>query len=180
MIPNNVWQISFDIQLQIQSVTWRFQKHKRKVNQHLHSLLKCHLHVTCLGVRVISISNMSIDVWFFSSRVTLHVKLYIMRVNRRAFHFCASFACQMSNTHTDSQWREDVAVGMCKPNPTQGINYSGEIWATLPLPQLPLLVERLTPGSTPKVHHTYAMPCLASEFHKQISGYRKYRTVLVD
>jgi hypothetical protein len=32
----------------------------------------------------------------------------------------------LSNIHTDSQWREDVAVGMCKPDPSQGINYSGE------------------------------------------------------
>jgi hypothetical protein len=43
------------------------------VNRHPHFLLKCHLNVTCLVVHVILIPNVSIDVWFFSSQVTLHV-----------------------------------------------------------------------------------------------------------
>jgi hypothetical protein len=47
---------------------------KMNVNCHLHFLLKCHLNVTCLVVRVISITKVSIDVWFFPSRITLHVK----------------------------------------------------------------------------------------------------------
>ena len=51
---------------------------------------KCHLNVTCLVGRVIPISNVSIDMWFFSSQVTPHVKFYIVRVNWCAF-FCAFF-----------------------------------------------------------------------------------------
>ena len=35
---------------------------------------ECHLNVTCLVVRDISISKVSIDMWFFSSQVTPHVK----------------------------------------------------------------------------------------------------------
>ena len=60
-----VWQISFDVPLQIQSVMQRFQKQKMYVNWHLHFLLKCHLNVTCLIVWAISIFKVSIDVWFF-------------------------------------------------------------------------------------------------------------------
>jgi hypothetical protein len=37
-------------------------------------LMKCHLYVTCLVVCFISISNVSIHVWFFASQVTGHVK----------------------------------------------------------------------------------------------------------
>ena len=79
-----VWQISFDVQLQNQSVIkcvclanfiWRstsiqsvivtFSKTKMNGNSHLHFLLQCHLNVTCLVVLVILISKVSIDVVFF-------------------------------------------------------------------------------------------------------------------
>ena len=87
-----VWQISIDVQLQIQSVTWHFQKQKwMYVNWHLHFLLQCHLNVTCFVVRVISISKVLINVWFFSSQVTLRVEIQIVRVNWRAIYFCATF-----------------------------------------------------------------------------------------
>ena len=87
-----VWQISFDVQLHIQSVTWCFQKKWMNVNGHLHFfLLKGHLHVTCLVVRVISIFKVSIDVLLFSLPVTLHVKIKIVCVIWRAIHFYASF-----------------------------------------------------------------------------------------
>ena len=42
-----------------------FSKTKKNVNWHLNILLKCHLNVTCLVVRVISIFKVPIDVWFF-------------------------------------------------------------------------------------------------------------------
>jgi hypothetical protein len=51
-----------------------FSKTKMNVNWHLHFQLKCHLNVICLVVRVISICKVLINMWFFSSQVTLHVK----------------------------------------------------------------------------------------------------------
>ena len=92
-----VSQFSFHVQLQTQSVTWRFpeQKWMSIDTSNLRSLLKCYLNVTCLVVRVISISRVSIDAWYISSQVTLHVKSSIVQVDWRAFHFCAS--CCVSN-----------------------------------------------------------------------------------
>ena len=101
-----VWQVSFDAQLQIQSVTWRFQKQKWIFNWHLHFLLKYHLNVTSLVVRVISISNVSIDVW----GLLLHKSHYMpnsklcMSIDVLLFVFvccvCVQvFACQMSETY---------------------------------------------------------------------------------
>ena len=46
-------------------------KTKTNVNRHLHFSLE---NVTSMS-RVISIFNVSIDVWFLPSQVTLHVKL---------------------------------------------------------------------------------------------------------
>ena len=42
-----------------------FSKTKMNVNWHLHFLLKCHFNITCLVIRVISISKVSIHAWFF-------------------------------------------------------------------------------------------------------------------
>jgi hypothetical protein len=56
-------------------------------------LLKCHLNVTCLVVCVVSSTcKVSINLWFFfPSQVTRHVKIELVRVNRREIHFYASF-----------------------------------------------------------------------------------------
>ena len=59
-----VWQTSFDVQLQIQSVTWCFQKQKWTSRDICVLFLKCHMNVTCLIVFVISIYEVSIDMWF--------------------------------------------------------------------------------------------------------------------
>ena len=102
-----VWQISCDIQLQIQSVMWYFRKQEMNVNWHLHFLLKCHLNVTWLVVCPISNSDVSIDVWFFSSQVTFQ----IVCVNWCAFSFlfflctclwvnCQKLARTLSKLHT--------------------------------------------------------------------------------
>jgi hypothetical protein len=90
-----VWQNSFDVQLQIYTVTWRFQKTKRNVNWRLHFPLKCHLYVTCLEVRVISNFNMSIDVWFFFFTSHTTSETLIAHGNWLAFFVGASFC--MSN-----------------------------------------------------------------------------------
>ena len=62
-----IWQISSDVQLQIQKPTWCFQKQKWiSIVTYKFSCLKVPPQfVTCLEVRVILISNVSIDVWFF-------------------------------------------------------------------------------------------------------------------
>ena len=39
-----VWQISFDVQLQFQSVMWRFQNKNKNVNWHIYFISKCHLN----------------------------------------------------------------------------------------------------------------------------------------
>ena len=72
-----------------------FSKPKMSVNWHLYFMLKHHLNVTRLVVRVISICKMSMDVWFFPSHVTLHVETWIVHIDWRAILFCASFC--MSN-----------------------------------------------------------------------------------
>ena len=58
-----VWQLSFNFKYKVYVTFWTTQMN---VNQHLHSILKCHLNVTCLVVHVVSISNVSIDMRFFS------------------------------------------------------------------------------------------------------------------
>ena len=78
--------------------------------------MKCHLNVICLlVVHVISISNVSIDMWVFfpSSQVRLQVKLCIMRVKWCAFLFyiLQVFACQMSKT-----WSK-IRIGSANPLP---------------------------------------------------------------
>ena len=50
------------------------------VNWHLHFSLECHLNVTCLIVCVISTSKVSVDMWVFSSQVTLHVSIDIQLI----------------------------------------------------------------------------------------------------
>ena len=66
-----VWQISFDVQPQIQSIIVTFSKAKMNGNSYLHILLQCHLNVTCLVVLVILISKVSIDVIFFFTDHTI-------------------------------------------------------------------------------------------------------------
>lgn len=46
------------------------------INRDVHFLLECHLLVTCLLVHIISISNVSLDVWIFPSQVTQHVMIF--------------------------------------------------------------------------------------------------------
>ena len=55
-----VWQILFDVQLEIQSVMWRFLKWKWKSNDTYIFFVKCHLNVTCLVVFL-----KCLDVWSF-------------------------------------------------------------------------------------------------------------------
>ena len=94
-----VWQISFDIELHIQSVTWCFQKRKWMwIHIYTFLFLKCHLYVTCLVIRDVSICKVSIDVWFFlhksyfmsKSKLGMSIDLY--------FVFVQVLACQVSNT----------------------------------------------------------------------------------
>ena len=87
-----VWQISFDIEFHIQSVTWCF-KNRKWMWIHIYTFfsLKCHLNVTCLVICDVSICKVSIDVWFFlhksyfmsKSKLGMSIDLY--------FVFCASF-----------------------------------------------------------------------------------------
>ena len=51
---------------------------------------QCHLNVTYLVVHVVSSSEVSIDVWFFSSQDILHVQFWIVHSNWHAFYFCMS------------------------------------------------------------------------------------------
>jgi hypothetical protein len=91
-----IWPISFHVQLQIHSVMWRFQRTKMNVNSHLHFLLKSYLNVTCLVVRVILISKVSIDMWFF---LFFHKSHYMSKSKSCVsidMHFI--FVCQMSKT----------------------------------------------------------------------------------
>ena len=59
-----VWRISFERSTLYPKCHVTFSKTKMNVDWHLHLLLKRHLNVTCLVMCVISISNVSIDVWF--------------------------------------------------------------------------------------------------------------------
>ena len=59
----SVWQIPLDIQLQIQKCHVMLSKTIMIVDRKPHFLLQCRLNVA----RAISISNVSIDVWFSSS-----------------------------------------------------------------------------------------------------------------
>ena len=80
----HVWQI----------LMWRVQKQEMNVGCHLHFLLKCHLNVTCLVVCAMSIWNVPIDMWFFSSQVTFE----IVCDNWRVVLFMHNFVCQVSIT----------------------------------------------------------------------------------
>ena len=86
-----------------------FSKIKMNINWHLPFFLKCHFNVTRLVVRVISISKVSIDVWFFflhkshyMSKSTLCVSIDVH------FIFMQVFVCQMSkickNFVTNTHW----------------------------------------------------------------------------
>jgi len=92
-------KISFDVQPQIQIVTWRFQKQNwMNVNLHLHFLLKCHLSVTWLIVHVIPISNVSIDMFFplhkshyiSDSNMTMSIDVHFWRAFLVGASFCVS------------------------------------------------------------------------------------------
>jgi hypothetical protein len=84
----------FDIQLQIQSVTWRFQNTKWRVNWHLRVLLKLHLNVACSGAVSFQFLNVNWRVVFpFTSQI---LKLCVsIDVH---FIFVQVFACQVSKT----------------------------------------------------------------------------------
>lgn len=80
----NVWQISFEVcsfaRLQIRSeIHVALQKqHQMSVDWELYFLLKRHLNdVTCWIARIVSIFNVSTDVWFFfsssSSKITCRI-----------------------------------------------------------------------------------------------------------
>ena len=73
------------------------------------SFLKGHLNVMCLIVRVISVFEVSIDTLLFSSQVTLHVKILVVRVNWRAIYVGARFCVSnvknfVKNTHSKEYW----------------------------------------------------------------------------
>jgi len=70
-----------------------FPKTKMNVNWHLHILLKCHLSVTCLVVRVILISKVPIDVDFFlhKSHFMSNAKLCVLFVNKTCNLFLCTF-----------------------------------------------------------------------------------------
>ena len=69
-----------------------FSKTKTNVNGHLHFLLKCHLNVTCLVVRVVSISKASTNVWvsFLHKSHNMSKSKLCMSIDVH-FIFCASF-----------------------------------------------------------------------------------------
>jgi len=71
---------------------------KMNVDCHSQFFLRCHLNVTCLLVCVISISKVSINVWFF-----LHNSHYMSKSKLCVsidvqFIYVQVFACQMSKT----------------------------------------------------------------------------------
>ena len=74
-------------------------------------LLKCHLDVICL-VRAILISNLSIDVWLFSSQVTLHVKILKCVCQLT----CVFFVCKF--LHVKCQKLTEDLVKNCTPSTT--------------------------------------------------------------
>ena len=106
-LTNFIWRSTPNAKCQL-----TFLKTKLNINWHPHSLLKYHFNVTCLVERVISVSNMSDDVWFCSPQVTLHVKFQIVCVNWHAFCLVQVFVCVwMSKTRkfkscTKSTWME--------------------------------------------------------------------------
>ena len=69
-------------------------KNGRQLPSTLFFFPKCHLNVTCLIVHAISISNLTIDLWSFPSRIILHIKFYIMSIDVHLF-WCKFLACQM-------------------------------------------------------------------------------------
>jgi len=60
-----VRQISFDVQLQIQSITWRFEKRKWMSIDIYNFFPEMSPQFSWRVVRVISISKVSIEMWFF-------------------------------------------------------------------------------------------------------------------
>ena len=95
----------------------------------------------CLVVRVISISNVSIDMWFFLHKSHYMSNFKFVGVNWRALHnlffsnfFSAEvFACQMSKIHTD------VEVGSGHNRATPWIARAGIVSVVVGLLPPPLL-----------------------------------------
>ena len=75
-----------------------FPKTKMNVHWHLRFLLKCELNVTCLVVRVISISKVSIDVCLFLHESHCMSKSKLCVSIDVQFIFLQVFTCQMSKT----------------------------------------------------------------------------------
>lgn len=78
MCMPNKYHLTFNFK---PKVSYDIFKNKNDVNGHLNFPVKCHLHVTCLALHVIAISNELIDVWFFPEQVTLHAKFQIVCIN---------------------------------------------------------------------------------------------------
>ena len=85
--------------------------HQFNFNWHLHFLLKCHLNVTCLVIRVISISKASIDVWFFllheshymsNSKSCMSIDVYFM--------LAQVFACQTFVKNLQKLWQKYTLI----------------------------------------------------------------------
>ena len=76
-----------------------FTKTKTNVNCHLQCLSKCHLNVTCLLVRVISISKVSINMWLFFLHKSHYMSEYELWVSiDMQLIYVQVFACQMLET----------------------------------------------------------------------------------
>jgi hypothetical protein len=109
-----VWQISFDIELQIQNVTCRFQI-KLSVNWHLHFLLRCHLNVTCLVIRAISICEVPTYMWFI-----LHKSHYCQKselcvsIDMHFNYFCESFGVSNWKKLAETLWQIHTVGNPCE------------------------------------------------------------------
>ena len=70
-----VWQILFVSKSKVSCDVYKINKNKNIENAHWHLQSKnATSNLSCLAIRVISIFNVLIDVWVFSSQITLCVK----------------------------------------------------------------------------------------------------------
>ena len=86
-----------------------FSSTKMNVSWHLHFLLKCYMNATCLVVRVISISQVSIDVWifFFMSHTTCQ------NLNCVCQSTCNVFLCKFLRVKCQKTCKKIHTVHMC-------------------------------------------------------------------
>ena len=88
-----VWQILFDVQLQIQSVTWRFQKRKRVTSTFSSKMLSryhtpnsmCHFNFQSVTWSV---------VFFFTSHTTRQNLNFVYQLTCKFYFFVQVFVCQ--------------------------------------------------------------------------------------